>query len=349
MNRIRKRISAVFFLVILVISCIKSDCIYASTPISLALNLTGSSMRKGDTMHVSVALQNYNENYTENLITTIIIEVSVDTEDISVNKSSIAADFDEGSGMGFLVAQMKDESNVELQYLNVGDPLKKGTTDLYSFDITALRDIDNLLNSIKITYVVMQDGTKTVSEKLTVVPFVMINGKAFEQESIEEKYTSEYGTIAADTSFSEAISGASSESSGGDTGVSESADSQSSSAGNSQAEGLTIGSNSEGSGIAGGNTSSDNSSADSEGAETKNGSLGNSEAEGMTDNGMKSDEAEKEPSVAGAIRKERQEREWNKILVIIVIILSIAVVLAGIFIYRKKNENISQNHHNYKV
>lgn len=341
MNRKWKKISAVFFLVIFMISCIKPHDIYASTPVSLALKLTDSSMRKGDTMHVSVAIQNYDESYTENVITTIIIEVSVDTEAISVNKSSIAANFDEGSGMGFLAAQMKDESNVELQYLNVSDPLKKGTTDLYGFDITALKDIDNLLNSIQITYAVMQDGTKAVSEKLTVVPFAMINGKVLEQESIEEKYTSEYGTMALHTS------------SGG-------ADSQSSSSpGNSQTGSFTAEDGSEGedsttgaspeSSIAGGGSTSDNSTVDSEGSETKKDSSGNSQGEEETDSKMQSGKTEHQGAEKEAADAETTGKGWSKTAVILVIVFIAAAVLAGILIYRKKNKNISQNNHNYRV
>ena len=168
---------------------------YAGTPLSLALKLTDDHMKSGDTMKVSVALQNYDENYTDNDITTIIIEVSVDTEKLSIDKKSIKVDLDKGSGMGFSMGALKDNNNVELQYLNVADPLEKGTEDLYSFEITANQDIENLLDAIQITYVAMQDGTKAQSEVLTVVPVAMINGKAVEQGQVDEKYTSEYGTV----------------------------------------------------------------------------------------------------------------------------------------------------------
>lgn len=218
MKRICKgTFTAILSIILIIISSVNSS-VFAATPLSLALELTKDTMQQGDTMNVSVALQNYDSKYTDNHITTVIVEVSVDTEMLSVDKSSIKVELDEGSGMGFSVAQMKDGNNVELQYLNVGDPLDKGTKDLYTFDITALSDIENLLDCIKITYAVMQDGTKATSEKLTVVPFVMVNGKAVEQGDVDEKYTSEYGTVeVANEVVSEVVSQAATGNTSGET------------------------------------------------------------------------------------------------------------------------------------
>lgn len=193
-HRIWKRILTLFSFIMIL-----SVPVQAKTPLSLSLDLEKSSMDKGETMQVSVSLQNYDENFKENDITTMVIVVSVNTELLEIDKDSVAMAFEEGSRKTFSVAQKKDDSNVELQYLDLVAPLKKGTKTLYTFEVTALKDIKNLLSSINISYVVLQDGTKEESERLTVVPFVMVDGKAVEQETIEEKFTSENGTMEIDT------------------------------------------------------------------------------------------------------------------------------------------------------
>lgn len=183
--------------VILILSfCMqKAIAVHADAkPLSLALELSKDSMKQGESMNVTVSLQNYDENYNENEITTMIIEVSFQTDKISVDKDSIQIKLDKGSGMGFAVAQIKNNSNVELQYVNVGDPLAKGTKDLYSFQITALQNVENLLENISITYAYLQDGTLAESVRLTTVPCVLVDGEVREPESIDEKFTSEYGT-----------------------------------------------------------------------------------------------------------------------------------------------------------
>lgn len=182
-----KRIISVISCILLLVMSGGND-VFASTPLSLALELEEKSMGKGDTTQVMVSLQNYNENYTDNVITTMIIEVSVDTSKLDVDKNSITMKMDTGKGMGFGVAQLKKDK-VELQYLNVADPLKKGTKELYCFDVTAKEEVDNLLNALNITYVVVQDGTLAVSEKLQVVPIALVNGEAVELETEVETET----------------------------------------------------------------------------------------------------------------------------------------------------------------
>lgn len=205
MKKMKKSIARIVLAAILMLSSFKMP-VLGDTPLSLALNLEKGSMKQGDKMRVSVSLQNYDEGYTDNVITTIIVEVSVNTENLQVNKDNITVDLDEGKGMAFSAAQMKDKNNVELQYLNISNPLAKGTKDLYSFEITALKDIENLPGSISISYTAMQDGSKAESKKLTVVPFVMVDGKAMEQETVDEKYTSEYGTMDEKSSEDETVS-----------------------------------------------------------------------------------------------------------------------------------------------
>ena len=127
---------AIISILALCISVMVKQPILATQPHSIALCLDHDVMKQGEEMKVSVALQNYDDSYKDNVITTMIVEVSVNTDQLSVNEDTIQVDLDEGKGMAFSMAKLKG-SNVELQYLNVSDPLKKGTKDLYSFTVTA--------------------------------------------------------------------------------------------------------------------------------------------------------------------------------------------------------------------
>ena len=213
---------AIISILALCISVMVKQPILAAQPLSIALCLDHDVMKQGEEMKVSVALQNYDDSYKDNVITTMIVEVSVNTDQLSVNEDTIQVDLDEGKGMAFSMAKLKG-SNVELQYLNVSDPLKKGTKDLYSFTVTAQTDIEDLKKCLNISYVAVQDGSKAESEKLTAVPVVMVANKAMEQETIEEKYTSEYGTVQSEEKdVSNAVSEI--EKSQGSTGNSENTD-----------------------------------------------------------------------------------------------------------------------------
>lgn len=218
---------AIISILALCISVMVKQPLLAAQPLSIALCLDHDVMKQGEEMKVSVALQNYDDGYKDNVITTMIVEVSVNTDQLSVNEDTIQVELDEGKGMAFSMAKLKG-SNVELQYLNVSDPLKKGTKDLYSFTVTAQTDIEDLKKCLNISYVAVQDGSKAESEKLTAVPVVMVANKAMEQETIEEKYTSEYGTV---QSEEKDVSNAVSEigKSQGNTGNSENTDNNSNS------------------------------------------------------------------------------------------------------------------------
>ena len=173
---------AIISILALCISVMVKQPILAAQPLSIALCLDHDVMKQGEEMKVSVALQNYDDSYKDNVITTMIVEVSVNTDQLSVNEDTIQVDLDEGKGMAFSMAKLKG-SNVELQYLNVSDPLKKGTKDLYSFTVTAQTDIEDLKKCLNISYVAVQDGSKAESEKLTAVPVVILqNMERFSQK-----------------------------------------------------------------------------------------------------------------------------------------------------------------------
>ncbi len=190
---LKKTVTGLLMIICLIAANIQ---VQAATPLSLTLELPSETLKSGEQAEVLISLQNYDESYTDNVITTIIIETSVNTELLTIDEDSIGVDLEDGEGMGFSVAQMNGANNVELQYVNVGDPLAKGTKKLYHFTVTANQEITALSDVIQITYGLLQDGTQPESVKLTAVPSVMIGGKAKQQGKIDEKYTSDYSTNA---------------------------------------------------------------------------------------------------------------------------------------------------------
>ena len=296
-------------------------------------------MKQGEEMKVSVALQNYDDSYKDNVITTMIVEVSVNTDQLSVNEDTIQVDLDEGKGMAFSMAKLKG-SNVELQYLNVSDPLKKGTKDLYSFTVTAQTDIEDLKKCLNISYVAVQDGSKAESEKLTAVPVVMVANKAMEQETIEEKYTSEYGTV---QSEEKDVSNAVSEigKSQGNTGNSENTDNNSNSSNDNS---NNSGSDSSGSG-------EDSKTQESKGSNSANNptekksdskeeSSQNTEKDTVKDTEEENQKATSESkSETGTTENEKSSKSGHgSVVAVAVILVCVVLAAAGVYFVRKKKK-----------
>ena len=311
----------------------------AAQPLSIALCLDHDVMKQGEEMKVSVALQNYDDSYKDNVITTMIVEVSVNTDQLSVNEDTIQVDLDEGKGMAFSMAKLKG-SNVELQYLNVSDPLKKGTKDLYSFTVTAQTDIEDLKKCLNISYVAVQDGSKAESEKLTAVPVVMVANKAMEQETIEEKYTSEYGTV---QSEEKDVSNAVSEigKSQGNTGNSENTDNNSNSSNDNS---NNSGSDSSGSG-------EDSKTQESKGSNSANNptekksdskeeSSQNTEKDTVKDTEEENQKATSESkSETGTTENEKSSKSGHgSVVAVAVILVCVVLAAAGVYFVRKKKK-----------
>lgn len=330
---------AIISILALCISVMVKQPLLAAQPLSIALCLDHDVMKQGEEMKVSVALQNYDDGYKDNVITTMIVEVSVNTDQLSVNEDTIQVELDEGKGMAFSMAKLKG-SNVELQYLNVSDPLKKGTKDLYSFTVTAQTDIEDLKKCLNISYVAVQDGSKAESEKLTAVPVVMVANKAMEQETIEEKYTSEYGTVQSEEKdVSNAVSEI--EKSQGSTGNSENTDNNSNSSNDNS---NNSGSDSSGSG-------EDSKTQESKGSNSANNptekksdskeeSSQNTEKDTVKDTEEENQKATSESkSETGTTENEKSSKSGHgSVVAVAVILVCVVLAAAGVYFVRKKKK-----------
>ena len=349
---------AIISILALCISVMVKQPLLAAQPLSIALCLDHDVMKQGEEMKVSVALQNYDDSYKDNVITTMIVEVSVNTDQLSVNEDTIQVELDEGKGMAFSMAKLKG-SNVELQYLNVSDPLKKGTKDLYSFTVTAQTDIEELKKCLNISYVAVQDGSKAESEKLTAVPVVMVANKAMEQETIEEKYTSEYGTV---QSEEKDVSNAVSEigKSQGNTGNSENTDNSSNS---SNSTNNSNSSNNNGNNSNSSNDNSNNSGSDSSGSgedsktqESKGSNSANNPTEKKSDSKEESSQNTEKDTVkdteeenqkatseskseTGTTENEKSSKSGHgSVVAVAVILVCVVLAAAGVYFVRKKKK-----------
>lgn len=342
---------AIISILALCISVMVKQPILAAQPLSIALCLDHDVMKQGEEMKVSVALQNYDDSYKDNVITTMIVEVSVNTDQLSVNEDTIQVDLDEGKGMAFSMAKLKG-SNVELQYLNVSDPLKKGTKDLYSFTVTAQTDIEDLKKCLNISYVAVQDGSKAESEKLTAVPVVMVANKAMEQETIEEKYTSEYGTVQSEEKdVSNAVSEI--EKSQGSTGNSENKDNSNNS---SNSTNNSNSSNNNGNNSNNSESDSSGSGEDSKTQESKGSNSANNPTEKKSDSKeesrqntekdtVKDTEEENQKTTSesksetGTTENEKSSKSGHgSVVAVAVILVCVVLAAAGVYFVRKKKK-----------
>lgn len=323
---------AIISILALCISVMVKQPLLAAQPLSIALCLDHDVMKQGEEMKVSVALQNYDDGYKDNVITTMIVEVSVNTDQLSVNEDTIQVDLDEGKGMAFSMTKLKG-SNVELQYLNVSDPLKKGTKDLYSFTVTAQTDIEDLKKCLNISYVAVQDGSKAESEKLTAVPVVMVANKAMEQETIEEKYTSEYGTV---QSEEKDVSNAVSEigKSQGNTGNSENTDNNSN---NSGSDSSGSGEDSKTQESKGSNSANNPTEKKSD---SKEESSQNTEKDTVKDTEEENQKATSESkSETGTTENEKSSKSGHgSVVAVAVILVCVVLAAAGVYFVRKKKK-----------
>ena len=342
---------AIISILALCISVMVKQPILAAQPLSIALCLDHDVMKQGEEMKVSVALQNYDDSYKDNVITTMIVEVSVNTDQLSVNEDTIQVDLDEGKGMAFSMAKLKG-SNVELQYLNVSDPLKKGTKDLYSFTVTALTDIEDLKKCLNISYVAVQDGSKAESEKLTAVPVVMVANKAMEQETIEERYTSEYGTVQSEEKdVSNAVSEI--EKSQGSTGNSENTDNSnnSSNSTNNSNSSNNNGNNSNNSGSDSSGSGEDSKTQESKGSNSANNptekksdskeeSRQNTEKDTVKDTEEENQKTTSESkSETGTTENEKSSKSGHgSVVAVAVILVCVVLAAAGVYFVRKKKK-----------
>lgn len=171
----------------------------ANDKVELSVVTDKSEYASGDVISTDVKITNYNDTFS-GTITTMVIELTYDENLLEVDMASMKKIADDNGGMGFDHIAAKD-GKVTYQYLNVSDPLKKGSEDIFSLKFNVKGDIngsENLKNAIKVSNAVIQNGQKAKSEKYDVNISNSINNTVnniTDDDSIGEKVYNESGDL----------------------------------------------------------------------------------------------------------------------------------------------------------
>lgn len=171
----------------------------ANDKVELSIATDKSEYVSGDVISADVKITNYNDTFS-GTITTMVIELTYDENLVEVDMASMKKIADDNGGMGFDHIAAKD-GKVTYQYLNVSDPLKKGSEDIFSLKFNVKNDIkgsENLKTAIKVSNAVIQNGQKAKSEKYDVNISYSVNdtvNKITDDDSIGEKVYNESGEL----------------------------------------------------------------------------------------------------------------------------------------------------------
>lgn len=171
----------------------------ANDKVELSVATDKSEYASGDVISADVKITNYNDTFS-GTITTMVIELTYDENLVEVDMASMKKIADDNGGMGFDHIAAKD-GKVTYQYLNVSDPLKKGSEDIFSLKFNVKNDIkgsENLKTAIKVSNAVIQNGQKAKSEKYDVNISYSVNdtvNKITDDDSIGEKVYNESGEL----------------------------------------------------------------------------------------------------------------------------------------------------------
>lgn len=206
MNRleeyIKKAVSGLLLVILVSFNISPVMSFAANDKVELSVVTDKSEYASGDVVSTEVKITNYNDTFS-GTITTMVIELTYDESILEVDISSMKKIADDNGGMGFDHIAAKD-GKVTYQYLNVSEPLKKGSEDIFSLKFNVKGDIssqDNLKNALKISNAVIQNGTKATSEKYEVNISYTVNenvNKVADDNSIGEKVYNESGDLLAD-------------------------------------------------------------------------------------------------------------------------------------------------------
>ena len=173
MNRLQRylRRAAIGLLLVIIVSINITPIIsYADeNKINLSVVTDKSEYTSGDVVNVDIRITNYNETFS-GTVTTMIIELSYDNDVLDIDMSSIKKIADDNGGMGFDHVSVND-GKVVYQYINVSDPLKKGSEDIFSLGFKVKNSIDNseqLRSALNVSNAVLQNGQKAISERYKV-------------------------------------------------------------------------------------------------------------------------------------------------------------------------------------
>ena len=200
MQRYLRRAAIGLLLVIIVSINITPIIIYADeNKINLSVVTDKSEYTSGDVVNVDIRITNYNETFS-GTVTTMIIELSYDNDVLDIDMSSIKKIADDNGGMGFDHVSVND-GKVVYQYINVSDPLKKGSEDIFSLGFKVKNSIDNseqLRSALNVSNAVLQNGQKAISERYKVDISYSVNDTVkniVNDDSIGEKVYNESGDL----------------------------------------------------------------------------------------------------------------------------------------------------------
>ena len=171
----------------------------ADDKVELSVVTDRSEYASGDVISTDIKITNYNDTFS-GTITTMVIELTYDENLLEVDMASMKKIADDNGGMGFDHIAAKD-GKVTYQYLNVSDPLKKGSEDIFSLKFNVKGNIngsENLKNAIKVSNAVIQNGQKAKSEKYDVNISYSVNttvNNITDDDSIGEKVYNESGDL----------------------------------------------------------------------------------------------------------------------------------------------------------
>ena len=167
--------------------------------INLSVVTDKSEYTSGDVVNVDIRITNYNETFS-GTVTTMIIELSYDDDVLDIDMSSIKKIADDNGGMGFDHVSVND-GKVVYQYINVSDPLKKGSGDIFSLSFKVKNGINNseqLRSALNVSNAVFQNGQKAISERYNVDISYSVNNTVkniVNDDSIGEKVYNESGDL----------------------------------------------------------------------------------------------------------------------------------------------------------
>ena len=203
MNRLQRylRRAAIGLLLVIIVSINITPIIsYADeNKINLSVVTDKSEYTSGDVVNVDIRITNYNETFS-GTVTTMIIELSYDNDVLDIDMSSIKKIADDNGGMGFDHVSVND-GKVVYQYINVSDPLKKGSEDIFSLSFKVKNSIDNseqLRSALNVSNAVLQNGQKAISERYKVDISYSVNDTVkniVNDDSIGEKVYNESGDL----------------------------------------------------------------------------------------------------------------------------------------------------------
>ena len=167
--------------------------------INLSVVTDKSEYTSGDVVDVDIRITNYDETFS-GTVTTMIIELSYDYDVLDIDMSSIKKIADNNGGMGFDHVSVND-GKVVYQYINVSDPLKKGSEDIFSLSFKVKNSINNseqLRSALNVSNAVLQNGQKAISERYNVDISYSVNDTVkniVNDDSIGKKVYNESGNL----------------------------------------------------------------------------------------------------------------------------------------------------------